>query len=213
MHYEFEDAESREPCDPSALSLPAPDLLRTHRKVLVLHTQAGDLLLRYLPLRVGRMIDGLRAVMYPHYREWALRLSDIAKGAEGQLEHLPPDLRDEAGRLAALMQPPARLNLLGILVYPTVTCDEDAERLYALLTADEGAELDRLTVELSSPVDPADVDGTALDLADRYHVDYVDRELLDNLTVGQASYLIGRINRENEELLKLAKVKTPGAMQ
>ncbi|MDD4222000.1 MAG: hypothetical protein PHF83_02550 [Candidatus Methanomethylophilus sp.] len=150
--------------------------------------------------------------MYPHYREWALRLSDIAKGAEGRLENLPPDLRDEAGRLAALMQPPARLNLLGILVYPTVTCDEDAERLYALLTDDEGATLDRLTVELSSPVDPADVDGTALDLADRYHVDYVDRELLDNLTVGQASYLIGRINRENEELLKLAKVKTPGAV-
>jgi|GEM_PF-6879092 hypothetical protein len=207
MHYDFEDAETHEQVDPARLMFSASDLLKQHHKVFVLHTGAGDLIMRYMPLRVRRIVDAMRAMLYPHYLDWSRSLAEIWRGADNNMNNLPEELKQKSIELTALLMPANRLDLLGVLVWPRVTCDEDADRLYSLLTTDESADLDELMAELSKSVDPADIDGTVLDLADRYHVDYVDRELLDNLTVQQANYLIGRINAENAELMKAMKPK------
>ncbi|MFA7167365.1 MAG: hypothetical protein WC096_00535 [Sphaerochaetaceae bacterium] len=208
VHYDFRDINPPSK-DPTAGTMPVMELLRQHRRRYVLHAESGDIILKHMSLASRRKLDMMLAILYPGYADDRQRMSDIKAGMEPgeSVETLPKDIRDELSELVKRTYWPAHLYILGVVAVPMLRTEDDIEELYDRLTEEERAILDGIVPALVGTVDPTTVDNTAMIIADRYHVDLVDAELLDNITVAQSDYLMSLINTESEEVSNMMKAR------
>lgn len=200
MRYEFKDVGTGEIL-PTDKQVSVIDLCQEHKYLFVYSTSVGDIILRKMPLRMRRTIDGMIGTFCPRYYNDIQRLGDIRAGIE-DINNIPSDIITEVQEISARVAHATRFYIMGVMVSPVIYDDEDIDRLYSLLTAEECANLDMLISEMLTIADPSEIDDTALILAEKYNVVMVDKEMLSNLTISQANYFISRINRENDELMR-----------
>lgn len=200
MRYEFKDVSSGAVM-PSDKQISVIDLCQEHKYAFVFSTSIGDIVLRKLPLRLHRQIDGMISVFCPRYYSDIQRMQDIRAGID-DINKLPDELKEEIQGLASRISYATRWYLLGVMISPVIYDDEDIDRLYQMLSDEECFNLDNLLSEMIRVADPCEIDDTALVIAEKYNVAMVDKSMLENITVSQANYFVTRINMENEELAK-----------
>jgi len=207
-HYEFKDInDDGNTFDPSDKTISVFEILKQHKVRYIWHTEnAGDIVLKHMHLSTRRKIDMMIYSLYPGYIEADKRLKDIGNEINiNDMDNLPKDLQDEITELAQKVFWPRHLYLLGIISTPMIGCLDDIEALYDLLTPEEAIFLDTIQGPLEGTIAFNTIDSIALDIADRFKVTLVDRDMLENMTVAQADYFTHVINKETDEALKLLK--------
>lgn len=203
MKYEFKDVETGMIL-PSDKQISIIDLCQEHKYAFVFKTSVGDIVLRKLPLKLRRRIDGMISTFCPRYYDDIQRMQDIRAGVD-DISQLPEELKHEIIELASRIAYATRWYLLGVMISPILYDDEDIDRLYEILSEEEGSNLDNLLSEMIRIADPREIDDTALAIAEKYNVTMVDKSMLEDITVSQANYFVTRINMESEELAKAFK--------
>ena len=185
MKIEYTDMTTGEPCDPLDGTMSVIELTREHKRRYVLRTSAGAVILRPMPLRMKRVIDAARYALFPDMRDMEQELALLAPGLKGiPVEQWEPEVRTRVEEIAHYKQI-HDMDALGVIVSPVLTDMEDYEELLEELTEDERMALALAVRELAAPRPPSQVDATALELAEKYGIELVDADLLENLTVSQ----------------------------
>lgn len=201
--YDYRDLRTGESVDFEAGSYPVMDLLKEHRVRYVMQTSRGAIVLRHLPLRLKRIIDTVRRELYPSVHDLEQRARDLMPYFDG----IPQDQwpQDKVGELQDIERQLQVTDMyaLGVIEAPLLATMDDYDTLVEMLTDDERQQLAVAVRALSQVKPPDHVDGTAMDIAQRYGMRVMDEDMLRLMTVSQANYLISRIERENREIMRL----------
>lgn len=182
--------------------LPVLELLRQHRVRYVMSTEKGNIVLKHQPLRTKRIIDGIIRVIYPDFHTYVQELHDLTDGIEEE-ELLKPEISGRIVELTSKLRLMSQVYALGVIERPQLNDMDDFNDLYEQLTEDERDKLDMLIQELTNVCDPSIIDDTSLVIANRYGIQVIDKEMLEQITISQADYLIRQINAENEMMSNL----------
>ncbi|NCA74543.1 MAG: hypothetical protein EOM93_06870 [Gammaproteobacteria bacterium] len=152
-----------------------------------------------------RLIGNIIRAKYPKIMAEAEEMRDYMEGLIGlQESEYPEGAAERISDYALRIKGPMTWKACGVIVSPQINSDEDYNDLYAMLAAKgEGEEfvLDEWVAELSTI--RTEYDDTAYNIAERYNVEMLDRELIENLTVSQAQFFSRRIERENRMIERL----------
>ena len=192
--YDYRDLDTgAEAEDPEAGAYSVVALMHEHQVRYVLRTSRGAIVLRHLPLRMARVIESVRRAMYPGVADLEARFEEARKAMDPSTA-----TEDQLAEFLRLDRQLAMSDMtaLGVIVAPVLTGMEDYEELYEKLDDVDRLRLTTAVRALASPLDPSKVDGTAEAIAQRYGIQLVDRETVEELTVSQAAYLVDRIVKE-----------------
>lgn len=205
--HRYIDAQDGSEYDPTERTYSVMELVEEHLTRFVFTTKDGEsLILRYMPLRMKRIIDSVIAMMYPTYSQMSARLNDLRDGIiDVPWDDIDKEIRDEFLQLASQMKPVGQMYALGVIEEPFVACMEDIYQIYDRMDDEDQQRFDLLVQELTSVKDPKTVDDTVLDIANRYNLQIMDRQMLKELTISQASYFESIIARENAEINRMLK--------
>lgn len=176
------------------------ELNREHLVRYVLETSKGAVVLRHLPLRMARMIEGVRRTVYPG--------SEAVEAEYEAMRRIPPeDMTDE--QVADFLRLDRELAMtdmtaLGVVVEPRLANMDDYEALYEELDDADRLRLTTAVRLLASVRDPRTVDPTAEAVARSAGIRLVTDDMLELMTVSQAAYHIGRISKEAKALDRAA---------
>lgn len=176
------------------------ELDREHLVRYVLRTSKGDVVLRHLPLRMARVIESVRRTVYPGVTELEEEYERMRK--------TPPEQMTE-GQVSEFLRLDRELAMtdmtaLGVIVEPRLACMDDYEQLYEALDDADRLRLTTAVRVLASVRDPRTVDPTAEAVARSAGIQLVTGDMLELMTVSQASYHIGRISKEAKALDRAA---------
>lgn len=206
MTYHYVDTETGEDADPTSHTYSVMALAKEHQIRYVFKSADGAIILRHLPLRMKRVIDSVMAMIFPSSDALRKRIAELAEGIRDVPEDdIPDEIKSEFIKASAEYRCIAQYYALGVIEEPRCCTMDDVDEIYARLTPTERDALDMLIQELVRIKEPHEVDDTALTIADRYKVEIIDREMLDNLTVSQASYFLKVIERENKDIARMMK--------
>ena len=178
------------------------DILDQHRQRIVFRTKnSGDIVLRYLPFRLSLIIVDHISRYYSHYAE---DVQVIAERADLTPEEAndPEILEDSRMRIERSLLKTSQLFALGVIERPEVNTPDDVEAIYSVLDPDEKARLEVLIQELTRVPDPSTIDASLMDIAERYDVQLVDKDMIENMTASQHALLAYRIKQEREALVR-----------
>ena len=201
--YEYRDLSSGEDLDPDVSTYSIVELNREHRVRYVMQTSKGCIILRHLPLRMKRIIDSARYHIYPTAREMEQELMEMRGYFDGiSLEDAEPEAR---ARIEELYQQLRLTDMyaLGVIVAPALASMDDYEELLERLDEREQAQLAVAVRELSSIIPPKNIDGTVMEIAKANGLKVVDSDMLEELTVSQASFYLDRIRKENAAIERM----------
>lgn len=177
---------------PRSVKTSVADILKQHRKRFVLHTSQGDVVVKYLTYRSRQAIDVVRYAKWPELYDWEDEFRELAPLAE--LPHSDADTIGRTMELVQLIKPTLDIYALACLVSPELDSVEDLDTFLGMLDAEESEALQSILMLATSR--PGDVDMSYLELAQRYNVQVIDRELLDELTAQQHDILYGVLMAE-----------------
>ena len=203
--YDYTDLDTGDPAaSPEEGTYSVVALDHEHLVRYVMTTSQGAIVLRHLPLRMARLIEGVRRAVYPGIEELEARYEEIRRRMEGRPSE---DFADE--EVADLLRLDRELAMtdmtaLGIVVEPRLASMDDYEQLYERLTEDERLRLVTAVKLLASVRDPRTVDPTAEAIARSAGVQLMDEDMLRMLTVSQAAYHLGRIQREAKAIDRMS---------
>lgn len=202
--YDYRDLRTGESLDdPETGSYSVLSLMREHRARYVMMTRKGAIILRHLPLRMKRIIDTVRHELYPCTAELEQRARDLLPYFDGvDREAWPEDKLRELMDIERELQV-TDMYALGVIEAPLLGSMDDYDALLDMLTEDERQQLAVAVRALSSIKAPSHVDGTAMDIAQRYGMTVMNDDMLELMTVSQANYLMDRIAKENREIMRL----------
>lgn len=197
--YDYTDLDTGDPL-PDEGSYSVMELDREHLVRYVLHTSEGDVVLRHLPLRMARIIESVRRTVYPGVVELEEEYERMRK--------VPPEEMTEE-QVAAFLKLDRELAMtdmtaLGVVVEPRLSSMDDYEQLYESLDDGDRLRLATAVRVLASVRDPRTVDPTAEAVARSAGIQLVTEDMLELMTVSQASYHIGRISKEAKALDRAA---------
>lgn len=177
-------------------------LAREHRERWVLRTSKGDIVLRKMPLRLYRILELARVRMYPRLQEMLQELQELQAIGKGSEAYAEAQTRIEDLATALVMTDPAPL---GVVVSPALASMDDYEELYSMLTDTERTRLVNAVVEMTRIIDPAEVDPIPEMVAERMGLKLVDADMVEAMTVSQASYWHARIQAEKVALDRMTR--------
>ena len=201
--YTYVDAETGQETDPRTYSI--MELNREHRDLYVLRTSQGAIVLRHMPLRMRRIIDDARNHIYPRTAELLAEVEELRPFFDGIDEaDWKPEAKERLERIYQELRT-TDMDALGVIVSPDVATMDDVNEIYERLTEIERQKLALIIKALATPTPPEDIDSTALEIAKANGLEIIDREMLENLTVSQAAYYMGRIRKENEQIRRMMR--------
>ena len=201
MIVHYQDVQTAEEVEPNTYSV--MELLREHQVRYVLRTSIGAIVMRHLPYRMKRIIDDARIHIYPSVRELLNEAEYLRPYFEGiPEEDQQEDKRKRMEEIYHLLRS-TDMTALGVIVEPPVATMDDVNEIYDRLQPEEAETLSICIQALASV--RSDVDSTAMEIAKANGLELVDREILDLMTVSQASYFIDRINKENERIRQMTR--------
>lgn len=183
-------------------SVPVEDILRQHYKRYVIHTKAhGDIVLKHLTRRSAVRINALRVQMYPEVPLWEDELQILAPLVQANPED--SELLAKATALTAKLLLTCDLYATACIVSPRVTSPEAVEELMDMLEPVEAECLRQLLLVCTRHAGPCDMG--YLEVAERWHVEVIDRPLMDNMTREQYETLQGILRAERTQEMQLLK--------
>jgi len=193
-------------CDVSEIAdirqTPIEDILRQHRKRFIISTaKYGDVVMRYLPRSSRIPIDALRYQTYPELYLWEDEFRTLAPLA--QLPEADDKLKDDVRSLISKIMPTLNWYALACIEFPMLDSMEDLDTFLDLLTETEQEAIRQMLSVLTAHAGPVDV--AYMEIAERFNVQVVDRELLDNMTMQQQEILQGILNAERQKERELYK--------
>lgn len=198
--YEVEDL-------PPVNAVAIQDILAHTKERLVIHTTKGTVVMKHITKRMKDHIDRIRMTRYPRVLELEQEANIvfplvIAGNAD-------PDTVARANAIAADLMPIQDLYMLGCIEYPFLTTAEDLEAFMESLEDEEREAVRQCLALLTSWNYP--IDYSALELAERFHLQLVTMEHITEPTYEQYRALYGVIEQEHAETEKL--YRSLGAMR
>lgn len=201
MIIHYQDVQTAEEVEPKTYSV--MELLREHQVRYVLRTSIGAIVLRHLPYRMKRIIDDARLHIYPSTKDLLAEAEFLRPYFEGiPIEDQQPDKVQRMEEIYHALRS-TDMTALGVIVEPPVATMDDVNEIYERLKPEEAETLSVCIQALASV--RSDIDSTAFEIAKANGLELVDREILDLMTVSQASYFIDRINKENERIRQITR--------
>lgn len=194
-------------CDVSEIAeirqTPIEDILKQHRKRFIINTKNyGDVVMKYLSRSSRIPIDALRHQTYPELYMWEDELRTLAPLAS--LPDADDKLKDEVKALLSKIMPTFNWYTLACIQFPILDTVEDLETFLDLLTDEEQEAIRQMLVVLTAHAS-ASIDSVYMEIAERFGVQVVDKELLDNMTMQQQEILQGILNAERQKERELYK--------
>lgn len=177
-------------------------LSKQHRERWLLRTSKGFIVFRRMPLRIQRILDLARVKLYPKLesiKQELACLQGIVEGSEGY-EEAQERIQSLAVALACTDPAP-----LGVIVEPRLSSMDDYEELYESLEESERAALLTAVIEMTRIIDADEVDSVPEIIAERSGLKLVTPDMIENLTVSQASYWMSRIRAENAAIERMRR--------
>lgn len=198
--WSFEQYDDEDIPEKGKLSVVA--LSREHRERWVLKTHVGCIVFRKMPLRMQRILDLARAKIYPRMTEMKSEIMHLQEIPEVSEEyHKAQDRINEYAVALACTDP----SPLGVIVEPRLASMDDFEELYRKLSEDERVALLTAVIEMSRVIDADDVDPVPEVIAERAGLKLITEDMIENLTVSQANYWLGRINAERVAIERMRR--------
>ena len=173
--------------------VPIEDILRQHRKRYIIRTEKhGDVVLKYMTRTARIPVDTFRYSMYPSLFEWEAEFREVAPIAE--LPSADEETKKRAAELVSLIIPTLDWYLLVCIEYPMLNTIYELSAFLDCLSPEEHEAVRQMLTVLTSHVDK--VDTGYMELAERFGVSVVDKELLDSMTMQQEEVLMGILNAE-----------------
>ncbi len=185
---------------PSINAKPIEEILAQHRVRYVLRTHAhGDIVLKHISKRMKMHLDVIRAFRYPNVHELDMEAAIVfpialADGADD-------NAIERANTIAVQLQPTMDLYALGCIEFPFLTTVDDLDAFWQALDDVEQEALRQMLTVLTKWDYP--VDYSALEIAERFHVEMVSVENIRNPTYEQHLALHAVIDQEHEATRKM----------
>lgn len=173
-----------------------------HRERWVLKTSKGDIVLRRMPLRLYRVLELARVKVYPKLQDMLQEIRELQEIPKGCDAYEEAQERLSSLATALVMSDPAPL---GVIVSPALACMDDYEELYEALSDAERIRLVNAVAEMSRIVNADEVDPIPEMVAERMGIKLVTKDMIDNMTVSQASYWYARIEAEKTAIERMAR--------
>lgn len=187
---------------PEKGKLSVVSLSREHRERWVLNTHVGSIIFRRMPLRMQRILDLSRQKLYPHISDMKSEILHLQEIPESSEEYPKAQERIQELAVALACTEPSPL---GVIVEPRLSSMDDYEELYEKLTEEERVALLTAVMEMSRIVDADDVDPVPEVIAERAGLKLITQDMIENLTVSQASYWMSRINAERTAIERMRR--------
>lgn len=181
---------------PSIRKTPIEEILAQHRKRFIINTaHYGDVVMRYLPRSYRIPIDGLRYEMFPDLFELEDEFRTLAPLAG--LPDADGSLKEQTQELAARILPTLDIYALGCIEYPLLNSVDDLNVFLDLLSPAEQEAVRQMLSVLTAHAGPVDL--AYMEIAERFGIGIIDRELMDNMTMQQQEILHGILNAERQK--------------
>lgn len=199
--YDFDGSAFETPNYPPIDAVPIMDILNQAKKRVILNTSKGSVIFKHISLRTKRQLDLIRAFRYPNAKELEDEASIVypmalAEGADEETVK-------RATEIAAELAPSMDVYALGVIEYPFFTTVDDLQAWWQTLQPEEIEAIRQLLVVFTNWNKP--IDYGQLEIAERFHVQLIDRELIENPTYQQYLALhniIEQEHRQTEEMYK-----------
>lgn len=208
MELDYRDIATADSVDPNDGSYSVIELHREHRVRFLMRTSAGTIILRYMPLRMARIIESARCTIYPTVQTIRDRIEELRPYFDG----IPPEAwdKDRAKELQTLERTLqiTDMSALGVIVEPPLASMDDYDALMERLTDDERQSLAIAVRSLATPRPPEHVDPTPEVIAKDHGIILTTQEEIEHMTVTQAIYQMARIRREREAIDRMMGRRT-----
>ena len=184
---------------PPVTKVPIEEILEQHRYRYVLETSQGTIVMRHLSKRMKGHIDRIRYVRYPE----AYILEQEAKIVYPIIKAGNPeeDTVKRANEIASQLAPTLDMYALGIIEYPFLTTPEALDALLDAMTDEEREAMRQMLTVLTAWNKP--VDYSQLEIAERFHLNMVRPEHIEEPTYQQYRALYSVIEQEHDELRRI----------
>lgn len=174
--------------------IPVERILHQHRERYVIRTSIGTVVMKHITKRMKLAIDRIRLARYPKLpeldAEGRILFPVVMAGSSDE------DAVRRANEIAAELAPTMDLYALGIIEYPFLTTPEDVEDLMASLNDEEQEALRQMFGVLTAWGRP--VDFSQLEIAERFHIQIIPIEAVQDPTYQQYRALYSVIEQEHE---------------
>lgn len=202
MRFIYRDAETGQEIE-DVKTLSIVELNNEHTVRYVLHASIGDIVFRHLPLRMKRVIDDARRKIYPS----TIALLEEVERLRPYFDGIPrEDWKEEPKKRIEEIYELLRVTdmyALGVIVSPPVATMDDVEDIYQRLNDKERTQFSLIIQTLATPTPSDKVDSTALEIAKANGLQLLDKEMLEQMTISQASFYVRRIEQENERIRQM----------
>lgn len=177
------------------------NILKEHRLRYVLQTSKGTIVMKHITKRMKDRLDAIKYLTFPEARELEEEFAIVfpiatAEGAEDSAV-------ERANIIAAELAPIMDTYALGCIEYPFITTPDDVYVLMQSLQPDEQEAVRQVLAVLTDWSTP--VDYSKLEIAERFHIQVVEREHIEDPTYMQYLALINVINQERQQTEKAYK--------
>jgi len=179
---------------PPVTKVPIEEILEQHRYRYVLQTSKGTVVMKHLSKRMKLHIDRIRYLRFP--QAYVLEQEAEIVYPLVMAGNAEEDTVQRANEIAAQLAPTMDLYMLGIIEYPFLTTPEDFYGFLEELTEEETEALRQMQIMLTAWNRP--VDYSQLEIAERFHIQKVRPEHIDDPTYQQYRALYSVIEQEHE---------------
>jgi len=174
--------------------VPIERILQQHRERYVIRTSIGTIVMKHITKRMKLAIDRIRYIRYPRVPELEAEARIVypvvMAGSEDE------DATKRANEIAAELVPTMDLYALGIIEYPFLTTPEDVDDLMDSLDAEEQEAVRQMFTVLTAWGRP--VDFSQLEIAERFRIQIIPIEAVENPTYQQYRALYSVVEQEHE---------------
>ena len=176
------------------VKVPIERILHQHRERYVFRTSQGTVVMKHITKRMKLAIDRIRFTRYP-------RVAELEAEARIVYPVVMAGNKDEdavkrANEIAAELAPTMDLYALGIIEYPFLTSPEDVEELMDSLSDEEQEAIRQMLGVLTAWGRP--VDFSQLEIAERFHLQIIPIEAVEDPTYQQYRALYSVVEQEHE---------------
>lgn len=180
---------------PKINAIDITDILKQSRERFVINTSIGTIVLKHITKRMKDRLDAIKAVLYPNAKELEEEASIILPMA--MTESCEEETMKRATEIAVQLAPIMDIYALGCIEYPFIATRDDLDILMQKLKDDEREAIRQILAVLTDWSAP--VDFTKLEMAQKFNIQLITMEHIEDPTYVQYLALKSVIEAERKE--------------
>ena len=202
VRYEFGRDEHELKELPKLNLVPIEEILHQHDKRYIFKTEKyGDLVLRWLPQRMRKILDVMRAFRYPSFPVLEEEMRILAPILDS--EDCDEETKTRALQLNLELLPSFDIYFLGVIEYPCFTSMDELDSFFDELNEEEQQAFRQVLMMLTSAVPP--IDDLYLAVGMKFNVQIVDKHMMDHMTRQQYEIFESLLETEKKMTEKMYK--------